>query len=42
MRRAAMERRENSEYYLKSSAEMEELFEEWPEALYESSRIAAS
>src|SRR5207248_5499643 len=34
-------RRENSEYYLKSSAEMEELFEEWPDALYESSRIAA-
>ena len=35
------ERRENSEYYLKSSSEMEELFEAWPEALEESSRIAA-
>src|SRR5205823_2874599 len=35
------ERRENSEYYLKSSDEMEELFEAWPEALEESSRIAA-
>jgi error-prone DNA polymerase len=34
------ERRENSEYYLKSSAEMEELFAEWPEALEESARIA--
>jgi error-prone DNA polymerase len=34
------ERRENSEYYLKSSAEMEELFAEWPEALDESARIA--
>ena len=33
-------RRENSEYYLKSPAEMEELFEAWPEALEESSRIA--
>lgn len=33
-------RRENSEYYLKSSAEMEELFAEWPEALDESARIA--
>ncbi len=35
------ERRENSEYYLKSPAEMEELFAEWPEALDESGRIAA-
>ncbi len=34
------ERRENSEYYLKSSVEMEELFAEWPEALDESARIA--
>ena len=34
------ERRENSEYYLKSSAEMEALFAEWPEALDESARIA--
>ena len=34
------ERRENSEYYLKSPAEMEELFAEWPEALDESARIA--
>ena len=34
------ERRENSEYYLKSPAEMEVLFAEWPEALDESSRIA--
>jgi error-prone DNA polymerase len=33
-------RRENSEYYLKSSAEMGELFEAWPEALAESGRIA--
>jgi len=33
-------RRENSEYYLKSSAEMEELFADWPEALDESARIA--
>jgi error-prone DNA polymerase len=33
-------RRENSEYYLKSSAEMDELFAEWPEALDESARIA--
>jgi error-prone DNA polymerase len=35
------ERRENSEYYLKPPAEMEELFAEWPEALDESARIAA-
>ena len=35
------ERRENSEYYLKATAEMEELFAEWPEALDESVRIAA-
>ncbi len=34
------ERRENSEYYLKSPAEMADLFAEWPEALVESSRIA--
>src|SRR5581483_7338880 len=34
-------RRENSEYYLKSSEEMEALFAEWPEALDESARIAA-
>ena len=34
------ERRENSEYYLKSSAEMEALFAEWPDALDESARIA--
>lgn len=34
------ERRENSEYYLKSSHEMEALFAEWPEALDESARIA--
>ena len=34
-------RRENSEYYLKSPAEMEELFAEWPGALDESGRIAA-
>ncbi len=34
------ERRENSEYYLKSPAEMEEIFAEWPEALHESARIA--
>ncbi len=34
------ERRENSEYYLKSSAEMEELFAEWPDALDESAGIA--
>ena len=35
------ERRENSEYYLKSPAEMDVLFAEWPEALDESARIAA-
>ena len=35
------ERRENSEYYLKSPAEMEELFAEWPDALDESGRITA-
>ena len=35
------ERRENSEYYLKPPAEMDELFAEWPEALDESARIAA-
>ena len=34
------ERRENSEYYLKSSEEMEDLFAAWPEALDESARIA--
>jgi error-prone DNA polymerase len=34
------ERRENSEYYLKSPQEMAELFAEWPEALGESTRIA--
>jgi len=34
------ERRENAEYYLKPSADMEALFAEWPEALDESSRIA--
>ena len=34
------ERRENSEYYLKPPAEMEELFAEWPEALDEGARIA--
>ena len=34
------ERRENSEYYLKSPADMGELFAEWPEALDESRRIA--
>ena len=34
------ERRENSEYYLKSPAEMDELFAEWPEALDEGARIA--
>ena len=34
------ERRENSEYYLKSPEEMAELFAEWPEALDESARIA--
>ena len=33
-------RRENSEYYLKSPAEMAELFAAWPEALAEASRIA--
>ena len=35
------ERRENSEYYLKSPEEMAELFAEWPEALEEASRVAA-
>ncbi|MGH7634987.1 MAG: PHP domain-containing protein, partial [Gemmatimonadaceae bacterium] len=34
------ERRENSEYYLKSPEEMAELFVAWPEALDESTRIA--
>jgi error-prone DNA polymerase len=34
------ERRENSEYHVKSPEEMAELFSEWPEALTESSRIA--
>ncbi len=34
------QRRENSEYYLKSSEEMEDLFADWPEALDESARIA--
>ena len=33
-------RRENSEYYLKSPDEMEELFAEWPEAIDETARIA--
>ncbi len=35
------ERRENSEYYLKSPEEMAGLFAEWPEAVEETSRIAA-
>ncbi|MBF6600406.1 MAG: DNA polymerase III subunit alpha [Dehalococcoidia bacterium] len=34
------ERRENSEYYLKSPEEMAELFAAWPEALDEGARIA--
>src|SRR6185437_13389942 len=34
------ERRENSEYYLKSPDEMAELFSDWPEALDESACIA--